>query len=83
MLSHNIHRLREKADHMNKVRTLDELAAECTARRAEHNTIAWTNGCCDQRHAGPVRRLATARGHGDVRIRGLNHEASGRRLSKW
>lgn len=67
---------------MDKVRTLDELAAECRAWRAENKTIVWTNGCFDLLHAGHVRALETARALGDVLIVGLNSDASVRRLDK-
>ncbi|MCD8349437.1 MAG: adenylyltransferase/cytidyltransferase family protein [Planctomycetaceae bacterium] len=65
---------------MNKIQTLDALAAECAAWRREGKTVVWTNGCFDLLHAGHTRALAAARALGDVLVVGLNSDASVRRL---
>lgn len=65
---------------MDKLRSLDELAAECRAWRREGRRIVWTNGCFDLFHAGHARALETARGLGDVLVVGLNSDLSVRGL---
>ena len=64
----------------NKIVSREEAAAKVAEWRSEGRTIAYTNGCFDIIHAGHVRTLEDARGHGDVLIVGLNSNDSARRL---
>lgn len=65
---------------MDKLRTLETLAEECRAWRAEGKTIVWTNGCFDLFHAGHARALERAREEGDILVVGLNSDRSVREL---
>ena len=56
------------------------IKAVCDDKRAEGETIVFTNGCFDVLHAGHVRYLAKARAMGDFLVLGLNSDASVRRL---
>lgn len=58
----------------------ERIKAVCDDKRAEGETIVFTNGCFDVLHAGHVRYLAKARAMGDFLVLGLNSDASVRRL---
>jgi len=64
----------------DKVRTVDEVAAECAAWRREGKRVVWTNGCFDLFHAGHARALETAKEQGDILVVGLNSDRSVREL---
>ena len=61
---------------LNKLLTLRELW------RWEGRTVVFTNGVFDILHAGHVKVLEKAKGHGDLLVVGVNTDASVRRLSK-
>lgn len=64
----------------SKIVSRQQAAAKVAEWRAEGLKIAYTNGCFDIIHAGHVRTLEDARGHGDVLLVGLNSDDSARRL---
>jgi D-beta-D-heptose 7-phosphate kinase/D-beta-D-heptose 1-phosphate adenosyltransferase len=57
-----------------------EAVARVARWRAEGKRVAFTNGCFDLLHAGHVRTLEAAGGHGDVLVVGLNSDESAHRL---
>ncbi|MCZ7626492.1 MAG: D-glycero-beta-D-manno-heptose 1-phosphate adenylyltransferase [Candidatus Methylomirabilota bacterium] len=63
-----------------KLRSLPELAAIVTRRRALGERVVFTNGCFDLLHRGHTRLLQQARALGDLLIVGLNSDASVRLL---
>lgn len=65
---------------MDKLRDLEELAAERDGWRRAGKKVAWTNGCFDLFHAGHARALADAKRFGDILIVGLNSDRSAREL---
>jgi rfaE bifunctional protein nucleotidyltransferase chain/domain len=68
------------ADRIPKLLDADGVRAWRQARRAEGQTVVFTNGCFDVLHAGHVGYLAWARAQGDALIVGLNDDASVRGL---
>jgi len=68
------------ASAASKIVPRNEAVARVARWRAEGKRIAFTNGCFDILHAGHVRTLEAARGHGDMLIVGLNSDESTRRL---
>ena len=65
-----------------KVRPLDELLAELSARRQRGETVVLTNGCFDLLHPGHVELLERARALGSLLVVGLNSDASVRAQNK-
>jgi D-beta-D-heptose 7-phosphate kinase/D-beta-D-heptose 1-phosphate adenosyltransferase len=63
-----------------KIVSREEAVSHVARWRAQGKRVAFTNGCFDILHAGHVRTLEAARGHGDVLIVGLNSDESARRL---
>jgi len=68
------------ASTRSKIVPRDEAVARVARWRGEGKTIAFTNGCFDILHAGHVRTLEAARGHGDVLVVGINSDESARQL---
>jgi D-glycero-beta-D-manno-heptose 1-phosphate adenylyltransferase len=67
-------------DAASKLGSLERVAAEVAAARAEGKSIALANGCFDVLHVGHVRYLQGARAEADVLVVGVNADASVRRL---
>ncbi len=67
---------------MSRFLARDELAEILAARRRAGTIgrVVLANGCFEVLHAGHVRYLADARGHGDVLIVAVNDDAGVRRL---
>ncbi|MCC6680575.1 MAG: D-glycero-beta-D-manno-heptose 1-phosphate adenylyltransferase [Phycisphaeraceae bacterium] len=63
-----------------KLRTLDQLAVELDAYRAQGKNIVFTNGCFDILHAGHVQYLRQARRLGDLLVVAINSDRSIRKL---
>lgn len=63
-----------------KITTIQDLLPLREAWRQVNLTLVWTNGCFDLLHAGHVRSLAEAKGHGGILVVGLNSDESVRRL---
>jgi rfaE bifunctional protein nucleotidyltransferase chain/domain len=63
----------------SKILTRADAAQECERRRADGQTIVFTNGAFDILHAGHVTYLGWARAQGDALVVGLNSDASVRR----
>ena len=63
-------------DDVNKVCSLQKLAAKIDDRRRIGQKIVFTNGCFDILHAGHVDYLQQARQQGDFLVLGLNNDAS-------
>jgi D-beta-D-heptose 7-phosphate kinase/D-beta-D-heptose 1-phosphate adenosyltransferase len=63
-----------------KIRTWEQVAAECEALRRQKKRVVFTNGCFDVLHAGHVSLLDRAAALGDFLVVGLNDDASIRRL---
>ncbi len=59
-----------------KLRTVDELADECSAWRAGGDTVVLVNGAFDMLHVGHLRYLAAARGLADHLVAAVNSDAS-------
>ncbi len=75
--------LSEAAQHgLGKLRHLDELCGELTARRQRGETVVFTNGCFDILHPGHVELLEQAKALGSLLVVGLNSDASVRALHK-
>ena len=64
-----------------KLRTIDELAAECARWRAAGEAAVLVNGAFDMLHVGHLRYLAGAAEHADHLVAAVNSDASVR-LSK-
>lgn len=62
--------------------TVRSLLALLHQRRANGETIVFTNGCFDILHPGHVDLLARARAEGDFLVLGLNSDDSVRRQNK-
>lgn len=65
-----------------KLRGVEELAAELALRRDRGETVVFTNGCFDILHAGHVDFLRRCRQEGSVLVVGLNSDASVRLQNK-
>jgi len=63
-------------DALDKILTIEDLAARLGKIRKSGQKIVFTNGCFDILHVGHVRYLAEARTQGDLLIVGLNSDAS-------
>ena len=72
--------LKQKQQHMGKLRELDTLVRELNAYRKQGTRITFTNGCFDILHAGHVCFLRQAREHSDLLVIGLNSDDSIRRI---
>lgn len=59
-----------------KLRTMEQLVAECSAWRAADETIVLVNGAFDLLHVGHLRYLAEARGLADHLVAAVNSDAS-------
>lgn len=66
----------------SKLRNMEELLGELTARRERGETVVFTNGCFDLLHPGHVELLDHARSLGSVLVVGLNSDDSIRRQNK-
>jgi D-glycero-beta-D-manno-heptose 1-phosphate adenylyltransferase len=64
----------------DKIRTAEELEQVCSAARARHLRVVFTNGCFDLLHVGHVRYLEAARSHGDLLVVGVNSDGSVRQI---
>lgn len=62
-----------------KIRSLEQLAAEVAALQSEGRVVVLANGVFDLFHVGHVRYLAGARREGDVLIVAVNGDDSARR----
>jgi D-beta-D-heptose 7-phosphate kinase/D-beta-D-heptose 1-phosphate adenosyltransferase len=62
------------------IQTAESIERILEKKRAEGQTIVFTNGCFDLLHAGHVRYLQKARQLGNLLVLGLNSDASVRRL---
>lgn len=60
----------------DKLRSLDQLAKECAAWRAEGATVVLANGAFDLLHVGHLRYLAGARELGDRLVVAVNSDLS-------
>ena len=60
----------------NKLRTLDELASECSSWRDGGLEVVLVNGAFDVLHVGHLRYLAAARALGDRLIAAVNSDLS-------
>ena len=60
----------------DKLRTIDELAAECQRWRAAGATTVLVNGAFDMLHVGHLRYLAEARAQADSLIAAVNSDVS-------
>lgn len=67
-------------DAHQKVLSPSELEAALAERRAQGETIVFTNGCFDILHVGHARYLAQARELGDLLVVGVNTDRSVQRL---
>jgi D-beta-D-heptose 7-phosphate kinase/D-beta-D-heptose 1-phosphate adenosyltransferase len=65
-----------------KLRELNELCEELTARRQRGETVVFTNGCFDILHPGHVELLEKAKALGSILVVGINSDASVRSLEK-
>ena len=65
-----------------KLRSVEELVSELTARRQRGETIVFTNGCFDLLHPGHVELLEQSRSLGSALVVGLNSDASVRAQGK-
>jgi len=61
---------------LEKLKSLDELAAIAAAARAKGQTVVFTNGCFDLLHCGHVHTLRQAKAAGDVLIVAVNSDRS-------
>ncbi len=66
-------------DHDKLIRTPDALDDVVRALRADHKSIALTNGCYEILHVGHLRSLQSARQQSDCLIVAINSDASTRR----
>jgi len=64
----------------DKVKTLEQVKAECEKLKKNGKTIVFTNGCFDLLHPGHTRYLEQARGLGDYLIVAVNSDNSMRRI---
>ncbi len=64
----------------DKIRTLEDLKAECQTLKQGNKKIVFTNGCFDILHPGHTRYLEQARALGDYLIVGLNSDSSVRKI---
>jgi len=71
---------RQHPDADRKLHGRQALARLLAARRAQGQTVVFTNGCFDLLHVGHVKYLQAARQLGDLLVLGLNSDASIRRL---
>ena len=67
-------------DVIDKIVTLEDLAARLGKARKSGQTIVFTNGCFDIMHVGHVRYLGQARSQGDLLVVGLNSDSSVRAI---
>ncbi len=67
-------------DTLEKIVTLEDLAARLGEGRKSGQTIVFTNGCFDIMHVGHVRYLGQARSQGDMLVVGLNSDSSVRAI---
>ena len=67
-------------DVIDKIVTLEDLAARLGEGRKSGQTIVFTNGCFDIMHVGHVRYLGQARSQGDMLVVGLNSDSSVRAI---
>ena len=67
-------------DVIDKIVTLEDLAARLGEGRKSGQTIVFTNGCFDIMHVGHVRYLGQARSQGDLLVVGLNSDSSVRAI---
>ena len=67
-------------DVIDKIVTLEDLAARLGKVRKSGQTIVFTNGCFDIMHVGHVRYLGQARSQGDLLVVGLNSDSSVRAI---
>ena len=65
-----------------KLRELDELCAELSARRQRGETVVFTNGCFDILHPGHVELIEKAKALGSILVIGLNSDQSVQTLEK-
>ena len=65
---------------LDKIVTLEDLAARLGKVRKSGQTIVFTNGCFDIMHVGHVRYLGQARSQGDLLVVGLNSDSSVRAI---
>jgi len=78
-----IHELRRGYEAgRGKLRSIEELLPELTARRQRGETVVFTNGCFDLLHPGHVALLEQAKALGSVLVVGLNSDASARAQNK-
>jgi len=63
-----------------KIKTREEIGRILAQKRAEHQTIAFTNGCFDLLHLGHVELVRHASAQGDVLVVGVNSDKSVREL---
>ena len=61
---------------LEKLKSLDQLAAIAAAARAEGQTVVFTNGCFDLLHRGHVHTLRQAKAAGDLLIVAVNSDRS-------
>lgn len=61
---------------LEKLKSLDELAAIAAAARAKGQTVVFTNGCFDLLHRGHVHTLRQAKAAGDLLIVAVNSDQS-------
>jgi D-beta-D-heptose 7-phosphate kinase/D-beta-D-heptose 1-phosphate adenosyltransferase len=66
----------------DKLLSLDRLVTAIERRRADGETVVFTNGCFDVIHVGHVSSLAFCRRFGDIVVVGLNTDASIRAQNK-
>ena len=64
----------------DKIRTLEDLKAECQMLKQDNKKVVFTNGCFDILHPGHTRYLEEARAMGDYLIVGLNSDSSVRKI---
>lgn len=60
----------------DKLRSIDDLAAECARWRSVGATSVLVNGAFDMLHVGHLRYLAAAKAHGDHLVVAVNSDAS-------
>jgi rfaE bifunctional protein nucleotidyltransferase chain/domain len=65
---------------LEKIVSLEEVAAARQRYRDQHRTVVFTNGCFDILHVGHVRYLRQARDFGDCLIVAVNSDRSVHRL---
>lgn len=63
-----------------KIKTLEEIKADCEKLKQQGKTIVFTNGCFDILHPGHTRYLEQARSLGDYLIVAVNSDGSIRKI---